>query len=44
MKSNFKFGIIGCGRIALRHAENIFNNGILVAVCDNIKDKANSLA
>jgi UDP-N-acetyl-2-amino-2-deoxyglucuronate dehydrogenase len=28
------FGIIGCGRIAQRHAEHISNNGILKAVCD----------
>jgi len=29
-----KFGIIGCGRIAERHAEHINNLGELVAVCD----------
>jgi len=29
-----KFAIIGCGRIAQRHAEHINNYGILVAVCD----------
>jgi len=29
-----KFAIIGCGRIAQRHAEHISNNGILKAVCD----------
>ena len=29
-----KFGIIGCGRIAERHAEHIQNQGELVAVCD----------
>jgi len=28
------FAIIGCGRIAQRHAEHISNNGILKAVCD----------
>jgi predicted dehydrogenase len=28
------FAIIGCGRIAQRHAEHINNNGRLVAVCD----------
>ena len=38
------FAIIGCGRIAQRHAEHINNNGKLVAVCDNIKEKADSLA
>ena len=35
-----KFAIIGCGRIAQRHAEHILNNGELVAVCDNIAEKA----
>ena len=29
-----KFAIIGCGRIAARHAEHISNNGTLTAVCD----------
>lgn len=29
-----KFAIVGCGRIAQRHAEHISNNGKLVAVCD----------
>ncbi|URC13105.1 Gfo/Idh/MocA family protein [Flavobacterium sp. B183] len=38
------FAIIGCGRIAQRHAEHINNNGKLVAVCDNVKEKADSLA
>jgi predicted dehydrogenase len=31
---NIRFGIIGCGRIAERHAEHINNQGELVAVCD----------
>ncbi len=38
------FAIIGCGRIAQRHAEHINNFGKLIAVCDIIKEKANSLA
>ena len=29
-----KFAIIGCGRIAQRHAEHINNYGTLIAVCD----------
>ena len=29
-----KFAIIGCGRIAARHAAHISNNGTLAAVCD----------
>lgn len=28
------FAIVGCGRIAQRHAEHISNNGVLKAVCD----------
>ncbi len=39
-----KFGIIGCGRIAQRHAEHISNLGILKAVCDINKEKADILA
>ena len=43
-ESNLKFAIIGCGRIAQRHAEHIKNNGLLVAVCDIIEEKATALA
>lgn len=39
-----KFAIIGCGRIAQRHAEHINNNGKLIAVCDVVKEKADELA
>ena len=39
-----KFAIVGCGRIAQRHAEHINNLGILVAVCDIELKKAISLA
>jgi UDP-N-acetyl-2-amino-2-deoxyglucuronate dehydrogenase len=35
-----KFAIVGCGRIAARHAEQIKRFGILNAVCDNIESKA----
>jgi UDP-N-acetyl-2-amino-2-deoxyglucuronate dehydrogenase len=44
--ANLKFGIIGCGRIAQRHAEHIKNTPgcELVATCDNISDKASELA
>jgi UDP-N-acetyl-2-amino-2-deoxyglucuronate dehydrogenase len=38
------FAIIGCGRIAKRHAEQIIKHGILSAVCDIIPEKANELA
>ena len=38
------FAIIGCGRIAQRHAEQIIKQGILVAVCDIIAQKADEMA
>lgn len=41
---NINFGIIGCGRIAQRHAEHISNNGNLIAVCDINKDAADELS
>ena len=44
MASTVSFGIVGCGRIAQRHAEHIHNKGILKAVCDIDKEKADSLA
>lgn len=40
---DLKFAIIGCGRIAQRHAEHISNNGSLIAVCDIDKSKATEL-
>lgn len=40
----YKFAIIGCGRIAHRHAENIKRVGGLTAVCDIEKEKANAFA
>ena len=39
-----KFAIIGCGRIAQRHAEHIVKFGELVAVCDNVVEKAKALS
>lgn len=42
--SKLNFSIIGCGRIAQRHAEHIANVGKLVAVCDIIKEKGKALA
>ena len=38
------FAIIGCGRIAKRHAEQIIKQGILIAVCDIIPQKADAMA
>jgi UDP-N-acetyl-2-amino-2-deoxyglucuronate dehydrogenase len=39
-----RFAIVGCGRIAQRHAAHIGNRGILAAVCDVVKEKADQLA
>jgi UDP-N-acetyl-2-amino-2-deoxyglucuronate dehydrogenase len=39
-----RFALIGCGRIAQRHAEHIHNKAQLVAVCDIVKEKADALA
>lgn len=39
-----RFALIGCGRIANRHAEHINNFAQLVAVCDVDKEKADTLA
>ena len=46
--SEFRFGIVGCGRIAKRHSE-ILGNGLisgarLTAVCDVQADRANVMA
>lgn len=40
----YKFAVIGCGRIAPRHIENIEKVGRLIAVCDIVHEKANLLA
>jgi UDP-N-acetyl-2-amino-2-deoxyglucuronate dehydrogenase len=40
----YSFALVGCGRIAPRHAENIVKVGKLVAVCDTDKTKANDFA
>lgn len=44
MEKKIKFGIIGCGRIAERHAEHICKLGVLVAVCDVVPEKADKFA
>ncbi len=44
MNSQLRFSIIGCGRIAERHAIEIIKHGRLSAVCDIVKEKANALA
>lgn len=38
-----KFAIVGCGRIAERHAEQINRLAVLAAVCDIVDSKANIL-
>lgn len=38
------FAIIGCGRIAQRHAEQAARVGRLIAVCDIVPEKAHTLA
>jgi predicted dehydrogenase len=40
----FRFGIIGCGKISIRHAENMARFGKIVAVCDIIPERADELA
>lgn len=39
-----RFALIGCGRIAERHALHIQNLAQLVAVCDVVEEKASALA
>lgn len=39
-----RFGILGCGRIAARHAVQINRLGQLIAVCDTITEKSETLA
>ncbi|MBL0271006.1 MAG: Gfo/Idh/MocA family oxidoreductase [Chitinophagaceae bacterium] len=42
--SRLKFAILGCGKIAPRHATEIKKHGELIAVCDIIPEKADQLA
>jgi predicted dehydrogenase len=44
MSSTLRFAIIGCGKIAPRHAIEAARLGQLVAVCDIVKEKADGLA
>lgn len=41
---SIKFGIVGCGRIAERHAEHINNLGELDAVCDIKQDRIDAFS
>jgi len=40
----YQFALVGCGKIARRHAENIQRIGVLVAVCDCIPERADAIA
>lgn len=42
--NQLRFAIIGCGKIAARHAQHIHTYGLLVAVCDVVPARANELA
>jgi predicted dehydrogenase len=44
MADKIRYGILGCGRIAQRHAQHAANTGKLVAVCDVVPEKARELA
>src|SRR5215831_4971936 len=44
MSKPLHFAIIGCGRIAQRHAEHISKTGKLIATCDTVVEKAKALA
>jgi UDP-N-acetyl-2-amino-2-deoxyglucuronate dehydrogenase len=44
MNSKPSFAIIGCGRIAQRHAAEASKHGAIKAVCDIIKERADELA
>lgn len=44
MNTKLNFGIIGCGRIAQRHAEHIQKVGTLLATCDIVEERAKELA
>lgn len=44
MNGRIQFGIIGCGRIAQRHAAEAARTGSLLAVCDTRLERAQQLA
>jgi len=41
---DLKFAIIGCGKIAPKHAEQAAKHGTIVAVCDTIKERADNIS
>ena len=44
IERKIKFALIGCGRIGVRHAEQIATFGELAAVCDIISERAEVLS
>lgn len=44
MNNPLRFAIIGCGKIAPRHAAEAARHGQLIAVCDIVKEKAEAFA
>lgn len=44
MNTKPRFAIIGCGRIAQRHAAEASRHGSIIAACDVIEEKADELA
>jgi len=42
--NRYNFAIIGCGKIADRHAEEIEKHGKLIAACDIVRDKADAFS
>lgn len=41
---DLRFAIIGCGRIAQRHAEHMQAHGKIIAICDTNEERKNALA
>lgn len=39
-----KFALVGCGKVAVHHAENILRLGKLVAVCETVPEKRDAFA
>src|SRR5260221_1532620 len=44
MARSLCFAIVGCGRIAARHAAEIIKHGELVACCDILRDKTDAFS
>lgn len=43
-QAELRFGIVGCGRIAQRHAQHIASVGCLAATCDVVSERSEALA